>query len=77
MIFYCQKTHQSNEGNKSRVRKISTVQKGGGGVVGIFQEFFDKRDYLDNQPITRRSTTQHHLLPQFDIFIRLYITSIL
>ena len=34
MIFYCQKTHQRNEGNKSYVRKISTA-----GDFGIFQEF--------------------------------------
>ena len=33
MIFYCQKTHQSNEGNKSCVRKISTLEH-----CGIFQE---------------------------------------
>ena len=40
IIFSCQKTHQSNEGNKSCVRKISTVEMGGGGGKLVFFKNF-------------------------------------
>ena len=68
IIFSCQKTHQSNEGNKSCVRKISTVEMGGGEGSWYFSRIFGQTrlfgqpaNYQEVNHTTSFVTTVWHL----------------